>query len=153
MGNNSHLFPGCLLKMMWSPSQSANLASRARTERQDLARHFEQLFFPTPLERQYMYQGNHMHAYVGVTSFFRENISLTMIRIRLNLVSNIILYDSNQTHVTDVEYNQRCELLCYFIPHSITPHFTTYRGISARQYHRNMRRRLRAWVDHSSIGV
>ena len=72
----------------------------------DLTRHFEQLFFPTPLEWQYMwYQGNHMHAYVGVRSFFRENISLTMIRIRLNLVSNIILYDSNQTHLMDVEYN------------------------------------------------
>lgn len=29
----------------------ANLASRERTERQEIARHFEQLFFPTPMER------------------------------------------------------------------------------------------------------
>ena len=36
-----------------------------------------------------------MDVYAGVRSFFKENISLTMIRIRLNLVSDILLYDSN----------------------------------------------------------
>jgi len=73
-----------------------NLASRERTERQALAHHFEELFFPTLMERSFMWpQGNDLHAYAYQTVLFRENVSLMMICIKLNLVADVIMYGPN----------------------------------------------------------
>ena len=121
-----------------------NLASRESDERQALGRHFERLLFPTPTERSYMWtQGNHLHVYAGVTAFYRENLSLTMIRIRLGLVQNIVMYDPVHTELTVLEYLHRRELLCYFVPRSIHMNVELYRGMrTARQYRLGMRRRL-----------
>lgn len=66
-----------------------------------------------------------------------------MVRIRLNLVFDVIMYEPNQTPFTLLEYTQRRELLCYFIPRSIHAHVAAYRGISAREYRPELRRRFR----------
>lgn len=125
-----------------------NLASRERTERQDLAHHFEELFFPTLMERSFMWpQGNHLHAYAYQTVLFRENVSLMMIRIKLNLVFDVIMYRPNQIPITLLEHTLRCKLLCYFILRSIHTHVTFFRGIFAQEYRREMRGRLRNWVE------
>jgi len=121
-----------------------NLASRELEERQELSRHFERLLFPTPAQRRYMWQqqGNRLHAYVSERRFFRENLTLMMIQIRLNLVTDIMLYDTNYDFMAQGEYDQQCELLCCFIPSFVTPHSTIHRNIPARLYRRHMRLRL-----------
>lgn len=93
-------------------------------------------------------EGNHLHAYASQIVLFQENVSLMMV---LNLVSDVIMYKPNQTPPTLLEYTpftlqeytQRHELLCYFIPRSIHARVAAYRGISARQYRRELRRRFR----------